>query len=246
MQPERTRLYREELFSDFLLQHNLWGGLCRCVSSGQWDGRTRRRRTWWISWGRIQQQDGGGVVQEIVQENDEWPEEESAADFRWRWTGGGQVEVPEAHCRVQGLQKEPCSTFQIQFCIKPNGIWSVCNHHLCNHIDVTMFQVRRYNHPPFSWWKSTLTRQPLTTSRETRRSRQRPSWVSLEALWGFSLGSPSSVGLRSSSFSSGLPARPYYQHQWYRFRQNNLCFVRLVSSFRITRDGVVSATKRKF
>ena len=45
----------------------------------------------------------------------------------------------------------------------------------------------------FSWWESTLTRPPLTTSRETRRSRRRPSWVSLEALWDFLLASPSSV-----------------------------------------------------
>ena len=37
-----------------------------------------------------------------------------------------------------------------------------------------------------SWFRSTLIRQPSTTLRETRRSRPRPSWDSLEAPWAFS------------------------------------------------------------
>ena len=54
----------------------------------------------------------------------------------------------------------------------------------------------------FSWCRSTLTRPPSTRWRGTRRSRRRPSWVSSEAPWGSSLGSPSSAVSRSSSFFS--------------------------------------------
>ena len=36
-------------------------------------------------------------------------------------------------------------------------------------------QVRSFTLQPSNWWRSTLTRPPLTTSRETRRSRRRPS-----------------------------------------------------------------------
>ena len=69
------------------------------------------------------------------------------------------------------------------------------------------FQGRTYSRertiPQFVWCRSTLTRQPLTTSRETRRSSWRASWAWLEAPWDSSLDSPSSAGSRSSSISSG-------------------------------------------
>ena len=79
--------------------------------------------------------------------------------------------------------------------------WKIKEHRQwCNY---DRYQVRSYHLQPFSWFRSTLTRRPSTTSRETRRSRRRPSWVSSEAPWGSSLGSPSSAGSRSSSFSSG-------------------------------------------
>ena len=55
----------------------------------------------------------------------------------------------------------------------------------------------------FSLYRSTLTRRPLTTSRETRRSSLRRSWAWWEALWASWLDSPSSVALRPSTFSSG-------------------------------------------
>ena len=38
-----------------------------------------------------------------------------------------------------------------------------------------VLQVRSFTLQLSNWWKSTLTRPPLTTSRETRRSRRRPS-----------------------------------------------------------------------
>ena len=38
-----------------------------------------------------------------------------------------------------------------------------------------VLQVRSFTLQPSNWWRSTLTRPPLTTLRETRRSRRRPS-----------------------------------------------------------------------
>ena len=38
-----------------------------------------------------------------------------------------------------------------------------------------VLQVRSFTLQLSNWWRSTLTRPPLTTSRETRRSRRRPS-----------------------------------------------------------------------
>ena len=48
--------------------------------------------------------------------------------------------------------------------------------------------------------RSSLTRQPLTTSRRTRKSKWKHSWALLEARWDFSRDSQSSAVSRSSTF----------------------------------------------
>ena len=104
---------------------------------------------------------------------------------------------------IRDLQKEHCQTFQIQFFCNCNRVWygwiSAWNWYLKSFFSQEMSYPTQLS----NWCRSTLTRLPLTTSRETRRSRRRPSWVLLEAPWDSSLVFPSSVGLRSSSFSWG-------------------------------------------
>ena len=122
-------------------------------------------------------------------------------------------------------------------------IW--CN--LTMFIQICLRCTKKYNHGPtqersyllqlLSLWRSTLTRRPLTTSRETRRSRRRLSWVSLEAPWASLLGSPSLVALRSSSLSSGW----FDSHSY----ENQNDFLRLVGSFTSNRASVDSSMKRK-
>ena len=80
-------------------------------------------------------------------------------------------------------------------------------------------QERNCQSQPSSWCRSTLTRQPSTTSRRTRRSRLRPSWVLLEAPWDFSQDSPSSAASRSSSFSSG-----WFYHKFYLAQTKEIRF----------------------
>ena len=58
--------------------------------------------------------------------------------------------------------------------------------------------------PGLSLCTSFLTRPPTTRSPGTRGSSLTGSWVSLEAPWGFSLGSPSSVVSRSYTLPLGF------------------------------------------
>ena len=69
------------------------------------------------------------------------------------------------------------------------------------------FQAESWTNQLSNWSRSTLIWPPLTTSKETRRSIWRPSWVSLEAPWDSLLDSSSSAGSKSFSFPSGPPGQ---------------------------------------